>query len=472
MNSCRHINFLGLTFNAIVCVIFLYPHVSADEVITHYENSLISDDVVDSSTLYGKIMAGYQGWFSTPDDGGRNEWRHWTKKRQTPDREKIRVAMWPDLHEYDAEELYPTELKYNDNTNASLYSSHNPITVDRHVRWMQDYGIDGVFVQRFVNEITKGLRGIRDEVLQHVRHGAEKYGRVFANMYDISSANNATLVEDIKKDWMHLVDHLHVTESSRYLYHKGLPVVSIWGFGLKNRPGHPAQLIALADWFHNSPEVRYRAIVMGGVPKRWSHRPPPKNVSMTRWYNAYRALDIISPWIVGRIKNLGGVARFRNKFWESDLEECEKHGIDYFPVVYPGFSYHNHAKHEKPFNEVPRLGGRMYWHQFHHVIESGAKMVYVAMFDEVDEGTAIYKLAEDSNQSPISDGGFINLDEDKEEIVQRKRRRRRRVVPCDWYLTLTGKATQYLRSGEPFPEKMPKLPKHGCKYDEKVVETQ
>src|SRR5437899_18984 len=34
---------------------------------------------VDSSTLVGKHLFGYQGWFACPGDGGSNRWVHWFK---------------------------------------------------------------------------------------------------------------------------------------------------------------------------------------------------------------------------------------------------------------------------------------------------------------------------------------------------------------------------------------------------------
>jgi hypothetical protein len=53
---------------------------------------------------------------------------------------------------------------------------------------MAEYGIDGVFLQRFASECdvetgSEGIRRIRDEVGDRVREAAEKEGRVFAIMY-------------------------------------------------------------------------------------------------------------------------------------------------------------------------------------------------------------------------------------------------------------------------------------------------
>ena len=135
-----------------------------------------SQDIIDATTLNNKIMAGYQGWFGAPGDGSDYGWIHWARGMPNPD--NMTVDMWPDIREYDADELYPTSFVYEDGTNAGLFSSFNTKTVDRHVKWMKDYGIDGVFVQRFISS-AKSRRDQRDTVLQNVRYGAEAYGRVF-----------------------------------------------------------------------------------------------------------------------------------------------------------------------------------------------------------------------------------------------------------------------------------------------------
>ena len=137
-------------------------------------------------------MAGYQGWFAADGDGSGEGWIHWGGS--PPSAEKISTDFWPDMREYEADELFNTNFVYQDGSNAGLYSAYTPKTVDRHVKWMKDYGIDGVFVQRFINSAVN-RRNLRDQVLQNVRFSSENHGRVFANMYDISGGSDNTLVD-------------------------------------------------------------------------------------------------------------------------------------------------------------------------------------------------------------------------------------------------------------------------------------
>ena len=68
-----------------------------------------------------------------------------------------------------------------------MYSDWNAKTVLRHFKWMKDYGIDGVFVQRFASEvIVPGGFQQFNKVLASCREGANPYGRTYAVMYDLS----------------------------------------------------------------------------------------------------------------------------------------------------------------------------------------------------------------------------------------------------------------------------------------------
>ena len=351
---------------------------------------------------------------------------------------------WPDLRELDDDELYPTLLTYEDGSNAGLYSAYNAKTVERHTRWMKEYGVHGVFAQRFIgNTYGNPLRTrVIDTVLRHVRSGAEKYGRTFVNMYDISNGKEATIVQDIINDWKHLVDDEHITKSKQYLYHRGRPLVAIWGWGFRSRISTAQQAAEVIDWFHNKAEDKYKATVMGGVPKGWRSLVLDSKIE-PEWASVYRSLDVISPWTVGRYKDIASFNVHHGRFTEPDMAECESLGIDYLPVVFPGFSFTNLMN--KPFNEIPRNGGNFMWHQMYTAVAAGSKMLYVAMFDETDEGTAIFKIAENQQQIP-TEGQFLAADQDGYNC------------PGDWYLNITGTVSGLVQNGKYVPRDMPAYP--------------
>jgi len=99
------------------------------------------------------------------------------------------------------------------------------------------------------------------------------------------------------------------------------------------------------------------------------------------------------------------------------------------PVVFPGFSWHNLNGAE--LGSIPRLKGRFLWSQIVANKKAGADMLYIAMFDEVDEATAIFKC---TNTPPTSGGTkFLTLDG----------------LPSDFYLRLAGQAGKLLRGEIP-----------------------
>ncbi|OQX26420.1 MAG: hypothetical protein BWK80_10590, partial [Desulfobacteraceae bacterium IS3] len=145
-------------------------------------------NMIDPTTMYGKFIAGYQGWFSCPGDGSKisNTWGHWFHWDTTPDAVNLKVDMWPDTTELDEDELFSTNMKMSDGTPAKLFSAYKEKTVLRHFKWMQEYGIDGVFLQRFVTGLYDRDSAAFDfakQVMQNVSTGAESYGRIFAVEY-------------------------------------------------------------------------------------------------------------------------------------------------------------------------------------------------------------------------------------------------------------------------------------------------
>ena len=94
----------------------------------------------------GLVMAGYQGWFNCEGDGADRGWTHYAKKGVFEDG-SCTIDYWPEMDEYEVK--YETPFKFADGSPAYLFSSYDESTVDRHFKWMKEYGIDGVFMQRF-----------------------------------------------------------------------------------------------------------------------------------------------------------------------------------------------------------------------------------------------------------------------------------------------------------------------------------
>jgi len=394
-------------------------------------NNVKAQDVVDATTMNNKIMAGYQGWFGAPGDGSGYGWIHWGG----PNADNITFDMWPDMREYEEDELFTTEFVYRDLNKAKLFSSYTKKTVIRHIKWMKDYGIDGAFVQRFISSAIS-RQAQRDTVLQNVRYGAEEHGRVFANMYDMSGGKPESFDEDVKKDWMHLVDDLKITESPNYLHHNGKPVLSLWGVHAGNsKDDLPVEKwAALVEWLTVGAEEKYQVTLKAGVGNDWK-------LDTKVWQDVYDAFDFISPWAVGRYNDNDGADNYRNKYFQADLDETESRDMEYIPVVFPGFSWAN-LYPGKELNQIPRNGGKFYWRQLYNAVDAGCNMIYIAMYDEVDEGTAIFKLAENESQIPTT-GKFVTLDADGYKL------------PSDWYLKLTGEAGKMLRGEIPLTSTIP-----------------
>jgi hypothetical protein len=393
---------------------------------------------VDTSTMNGKLLMGYQGWFAAPGDGSaQNSWVHWFGNN-TPTADNANFDFWPDTSELDADELFSTSLTYSNGAPAKLYSAYKQKTVVRHFKWMQENNLDGVFFQRFLSDLPGGnILALRNQVAVNVRVGAETHGRTFAIMYDISGYPTNTLVSKLTNDWLYLVNTQKVTNSPAYLHHRGKPVVAIWGFGFSGRQDTPQQAQQAIAWFKAA-----GCTVMGGLPTHWRTLSGDAQTNAA-WSNAFRSFDVISPWAVGRYGNNTEADNFRVNQIVPDLADCTTNGIDYLPVIFPGFSWTN--LNNGPFNQIPRNGGNFYWRQAYNAVRSGCTMIYGAMFDEVDEGTAMYKLVPTAAQLPAQ-CAFVPLNVDGYNLGS------------DWYLRLADQAGKMLRVEIPTSSVIPITP--------------
>jgi hypothetical protein len=389
---------------------------------------------VDATTLERKVLLGYQGWFDCPRDGSQN-WSHWLRK--APDSPV--VDMYPDLREFDKADLCAVPGMTIAGKQAYLYSAWNANVVDRHFRWMQDNGLDGVLVQRFLGDIPR-RRSTGDVVLKNIMAAAKAHGRVFALEYDVSGARDDRFFEVMSEDWKYLVNELKMTSQPGYLHHNGKPVVSVWGMGFLDRhpPDDPEAAKRAIAWF-KSQGVTY----MGGVPARWRTLGSDSR-KQEGWREVYAMMDVIQPWTVGRYNNEDGVDRWKNEVLVADVEKTKEQKQAYMPVIFPGFSWHN-LKPEAKENQIPRHGGRFFWKQAISAKQAGATMLKIAMFDEVNEGTAVMKVVSKRSEAP-EQSFWLTLDADG------------LTLPSDWYLRLSGEVTRMFHGDRKPSAEMPIKP--------------
>ncbi|MDP6944359.1 MAG: glycoside hydrolase family 71/99-like protein, partial [Myxococcota bacterium] len=391
---------------------------------------------VPTDSLNGKVLAGYQGWFATPYGPPVAGWRHWCKAGTTPAPDTVTFDLWPDLREWSDDELAPSGFVYPDGSPAGLYTSYDAQTIERHVRWMKEYGLDGVWLQRFAAELGDPVfKDFRDTVTEHMIASTQVHGRAFAIMYDISGmSEDPSIFDQIVSDWTHLVDDLYVTDSPRYMHHGGRPVLGIWGLGFNDRPGEPVGDKALIEHLQSGIDPAYRVTVMGGVPQGWR---TSSGSSKPGYSGVYEAYDLLSPWSVGAY-SADSYGNFKQNYIAPDLGQQGANA--YVPVIWPGFSWKNLQDNQNggssTLNHHPRHGGTFLWDQAWGAYSAGATMGYIAMFDEVDEATAIFKAAETAAQTPTT-GTFLSLDVDGDAL------------PSDWYLRLAGEVVNLFRGVYP-----------------------
>lgn len=302
----------------------------------------------DHAEFKGKSFAGYQAWFGT---GGQNgSWGHYSyggaeeDGTSWPRKDHISIDYFPYVDEYDESALAQTGFDaLGSGKPTKLYSSTNENVINTHFKWMNQYGIDGAAIQRFAGTI-KG-RAMYDNpentLLYRMKSAAENNNRLLYIMYDISGGNQisdsndttsiSSWVEDIKFDWVYNIEHsLEMTNSDAYATVDGKSVVCLWGTTVAGRPDRVANYQELIDFFH-----KRDCYVILGVGRDWSTNAN----TMTKYQNIFKQADMISPWLVGsNISSDSAIDGLYSSFVEKDWKWCQTNNVDYYPVVFSGFS--------------------------------------------------------------------------------------------------------------------------------------
>ncbi len=373
----------------------------------------------------GLAMAGYQGWFSCPGDGSERGWYHYCGRNGEFKPGICTIDMWPDVSEYD--KVYETEFKFADGSPAYVMSEWDESTVETHFRWMREYDIDGVFVQRFVAEIKRPLSHRQlNKVWHSAINAANANNRAIAVMYDLSGMEPGDEqllfddIDDIEKEY----DLKGRRDNPSYLYHNEKPLVAVWGVGFDDNRKYGFKE---AEKIIDGLTARGYSILIG-VPTHWRAMKDLVNNSFDdtiedeELHRLIRKCDIVMPWFVGRY-NEESFPKYE-KLVAEDLKWCKENGVDYAPLAFPGFSWRNMKPSDTP---ISRNRGSFYRKQLDSHIAQGAEMLYLAMFDEIDEGTAIFKCA---TEVPVGESYFLPLEED---------------LGNDLYLKIAGEAARKLK---------------------------
>ena len=383
-------------------------------------------------------MCGYQGWFRAEGDGSGLRFSHYEKHGKFKPGQ-CSIDLWPDLSEFSAEEKFPTAFRHRDGSTAHVFSSLHPRTVNRHFKWMADFDLDGVFVQRFAILAARPQSDFRrlradNQKLILCRDAANRHRRCWALMYDLTDLHDEDF-ERLAADWKQLRTRMRLgddPDDRAYLYLNDRPLVAIWGVGFKSRASCSLEKTAwLIRLLKHNPDWGGMSIMLG-VPWHWREQPEYGDVVQTKkLHEVLQLADVISPWSVGRYRNPAELTEKVPAQLRADAAWCKEHRILYLPVLFPGFSWQNLTGDAKA--TIPRQGGTFLWRQFAAVSAAGINSAYVAMFDEMDEGTAIFKC---SDNPPIGASRFQTWDG----------------LPSDHYLWLCREGRRLIRGELPTRE--------------------
>lgn len=452
----------------------------------------LHEDGAPYDTYRGLVMAGYQGWFGAPGDGCKHNdsentaWYHYRESEVfKPGVLQNSIDYWPDMSEYtkrytpgvDGPPSRSAKFILPSGEAAQVYSAYDESSVLLHFKWMSDYGIDGVFMQRFVGEVIKNPAGKDhfDTVLKHAMKGSNQYGRAICVMYDLGGfmeggRDEASVVADAQSimDSYHLLDR---TRQKYYLYENGKPLIALWGIGFDEKPFNVDTAASLVKALQEKGWS-----VMLGVNDDWRTHNSSK-WPRTKYQALVKSVDIIFPWFVGRYGTIEEYNQNRRSIVESDIKWCKTNNVIYAPHCFPGSSDRNMHPNN---GSGDRLGGKFLWEQIYQGMRMGAEAFYIAMFDEIDEGTAIYKClnkkdvpsnvpdrdyyvwynSDTSNYghgyskpsaSALGSAGWCKLASELDVQFQGIEDN----LPTDHYLWLTGQARKMLRGEIPFENNWP-----------------
>jgi len=320
-------------------------------------------------------------------------------------------------------------------------------------------------------EATKNGDTHSVKVFENCLRAAKENGVAVMLEYDMSglrSTDGANVLKMISDDWNTLNATYHLTdpkECPQYVWEKGKPLVGIYALGMNrqdtddagNGVGNfatPEQYETIIDGMEGRDNVKGAVSILAGTGYYWllNKKDSPAGNSDAQdfedWEELYKKVAVIAPWAVGRYSSKAGFATHEAQV-KQEAQWCKENGVVYAPVSFPGFSWRNLQTQwnregtefdpsfgGNKYDACPRLRGKFLWYQMGNYKQWGADALFIAMFDEVDEGTAIYKCAH-KDRTPINkneyltDGKFLYYEDD---------------IDSGYYMYLVGEAAKWMKA--------------------------
>jgi hypothetical protein len=270
----------------------------------------------------------------------------------------------------------------------------------------------------------------RDRVYDNVFKAAKNHKRLWTMMYDLTGLNKGDIAKYVIPDFKNMIDQRKFKDHPTLMHHNGKPLISIWGIGFNDGRGYSLkECMELVKFFKEDPVYGGFSVLIG-VPYYWRSQTRD-TMDDPLFMDIVKTADIIHPWSPGRYQKPEQMKGLQKTILEPDMKWAKDHNLDYMPVIFPGFSWHNLEKakgQHAELNSIPRLGGQFVWSQAVAAKRAGANMIYLAMFDEMNEGTCFFKV---SKRTPKGKSPFISYDIDG--------------LQPDHYLWLSGQIRNMIR---------------------------
>ena len=283
---------------------------------------------VDATTLDGKVLCGYQGWFNTPGDGTNFGFTHWGQGLDRPDGGRFTVDMWPDVSEYDPRR--PVRgARVEDARRLARPALQRLPQGARSCSTSSGCGSTGSTASSSAGSSARRPARTRsrhvNRVLASVREGCHREGRVWAMMLDLSVGQKR---DDRSWSWTTGSSSATGSRSARTratCTNRASRSCCYGASASRTAPGRRSRAEELVDFFKNDP--KYGGVyLIGGIDPVLADAAAATSRTDPAWAKVYRSFDAISPWDAGRYRDDASMDHIRKTRLGSRPRRAESPG--------------------------------------------------------------------------------------------------------------------------------------------------